>query len=133
MALRFGAPRKPLTAFSTVGLTDIILLLLIFFLLSSSFIPAAGIPVNLPQSDASAPPDDEFVEVAISAEGRFYVGSRETPADSLELAMAAAKGGRTALVLRADEQATVGRFAEVAGAARRLGLRVLLATEEPQP
>ncbi len=115
--------------FSLAGLADIILLLLIFFLLTSNFIPQFGIQVNLPQTDASAPTEALHVNVAITGEGRFYVGQDEVTRDALLATIREARGDRTSLLLRADRDATVDQFAAVAGAARALDLRVLMATE----
>ncbi len=129
MALSFSSGKKPLTAFSLAGLADIVLLLLIFFLLTSSFIPQFGIQVNLPQADAAAPNEPNHVAVAITKEGRFYVDQNEVPRERLLDAISQAKGVRTALVLRADREATVEQFATVATIAKALNLRVLMATE----
>jgi len=129
MNFDFSNTREPLTAFSMAGLTDIVLLLLIFFLLTSSFIPQFGIQVNLPQAEASAPMDQQYVSVAITDDGRFYIDQDQVPREGLLDALRDAKGDRTALVLRADEQATVGQFATVANLAKALDLRVLMATE----
>ncbi len=129
MPLSFRTQRKALDTFSLTGLTDIVLLLLIFFLLTSNFIPQFGIQVNLPQADAAAPAEAQFVTVAITAEGTFYVNQDLVPREALQAALAEARGDRTALVLRADENATVGQFATVANIAKALDLRVLMATE----
>lgn len=129
MPVNFRYSRKPLNTFSQAGLTDIVLLLLIFFLLTSNFIPQFGIEVNLPQADASAPTEDQYVTVSISADGKFYVDQNEVSRAQLQYALSEAKGERTSLVLRADEQATVGQFAAVASIAKALDLRVLMATE----
>ncbi len=129
MALSFTSGKKPLTAFSLAGLADIVLLLLIFFLLTSSFIPQFGIQVNLPQADAAAPNEPSHVAVAITKEGRFYVDQNEVPRERLLDAISEAKGVKTALVLRADREATVEQFAAVATIAKALDLRVLMATE----
>ncbi|MEL7170555.1 MAG: biopolymer transporter ExbD, partial [Bacteroidota bacterium] len=67
MNLDFSTGRKPLTVFSLAGLTDIVLLLLIFFLLTSSFVTQQGIRVNLPESAAGVPEEQQFVSVAITA------------------------------------------------------------------
>ena len=115
--------------FSLAGLTDIVLLLLIFFLLTSNFIPQYGIQVNLPQADTSAPTEPQFVTVSITEDGKYYVEQRETPEEGLLAALREAKADRTALVLRADEQATVAQFATVASIAKALELRILMATE----
>ncbi len=129
MAANFFSPKKPLTTFSLAGLTDIVLLLLIFFLLTSSFIPSFGIQVNLPQSQVATPAEEQFINVAITEDGRYFIGQTEVPADSLEPAILAGRGDKTAVVLRADEKATVGQFATVANIAKSLNLRVLMATE----
>ena len=129
MSLNFSTSRKPLTTFSLAGLTDIVLLLLIFFLLTSNFIPQFGIQVNLPQAETAAPTQSQYVTVVITEEGRFYVEQEEVPREGLLEAVRGVRGDRTALVLRADEAATVGQFATVASIAKALDLRVLMATE----
>jgi biopolymer transport protein ExbD len=131
MAIHFAASKKPLTAFSLAGLTDIVLLLLIFFLLTSSFIPQFGIQVNLPQTEASAPTMDQHITVVITDDGRFYVNQNQVVREQLLSAIQEARGTHTTLILRADERATVGQFASVASIAKALDLRVLVATERP--
>jgi biopolymer transport protein ExbD len=79
--------------------------------------------------DASAPVDADYVTVAITDEGAFYVNGDEVPRARLVSAIREARGTRQALVLRADRNATVDQFAEVASAAQALNLRVLMATE----
>lgn len=133
MALSFSSPKKPITAFSMAGLADIVLLLLIFFLLTSSFIPNFGIQVNLPRADTSVPMQSQYVTVVINADGQFFVNQDRVEREQLLSAVREARGDRTALVLRADEEATVGQFAEVAAIARALDLRVLMATERGAP
>jgi biopolymer transport protein ExbD len=129
MHFDFTNTKQPLTTFSLAGLTDIVLLLLIFFLLTSNFIPQFGIQVNLPQAEASAPMEAQYVTVAITDDGRFYVNQSQVARENLLLAIQDARGDRTALVLRADEASTVGQFATVANVARALDMRVLMATE----
>lgn len=129
MPLDFSNERAPETAFSFAGLTDIVLLLLIFFLLTSSFIPQMGIRVNLPRTDAAAPTEADYITVAVTADGAFYVNQDRVERPQLLNAVRQAAGDRTALVLRADQNATVGQFATVASVAQALNLRVLMATE----
>lgn len=129
MPLDFSSGRKPLSVFSLAGLTDIVLLLLIFFLLTSSFVAQYGIEVTLPQVQAGAPTEDTSITVSITADGLYYVGGDVTTEPDLAAAVQAASEGKRALILRADEAATVGQFAVVAGAARAANLRILMATE----
>ncbi len=133
MNFNFSSNNKPLSTYSLAGLTDIVLLLLVFFLLTSNFIPQFGIQVNLPQAETSAPMDDQYVSVAITADGQYYVNQNPVQREQLADALREAKGDRTALVLRADEEATVAQFALVANLARALDLRVFMATERGRP
>ena len=132
MALNFSTGRKPMAEFSLAGLTDIVLLLLIFFLLTSTFVVQAGVPVTLPQADAGPADNRNYLEVAITRDDRIFVAGEQVQPEEVEAAIAAVQNGRDALVLRADAQATVEQFAQVAAAARRLDLRVLMATEAPR-
>jgi len=129
MPLDFSTGRKPLSSFSLTGMTDIVLLLLIFFLLTSTFVAQYGIRVTLPQVTAMAPPEELNISVTLTSDGTTYVDGRETPLAELEAALMAAAPGREAVLLRADQAATVGQFAQVASAARMAGLRILMATE----
>lgn len=133
MNFDFSSTSKPLATYSLAGLTDIVLLLLIFFLLTSSFIPQFGIQVNLPQAETSAPMEDQYVSVAITSDGRYYVNQDLVPRERLLESIRDAQGTRTALVLRADQEATVGQFATVANLAKALNMRILMATERGEP
>jgi biopolymer transport protein ExbD len=131
MSLDFSPSEEPLTSFSLAGMTDVVLLLLIFFLLTSSFIPQMGIEVNLPQVDTSAPVDEQYVTVVLTRDGTYYVNGSPTPRARLIEAIRSAQGApQQALVLRADQGATIGQFSTVASAAQALNLRVLVATEQ---
>lgn len=126
----FMPPRsQPLSAFSLAGLTDIVLLLLIFFLLTSNFIPQFNIQVNLPQADSAAPTEPQYVTVSITRDGLFYVDDTVVAPDSLLPAVQAVREGKDALVIRADRDATIGRFTQAASVAQAVGLRVLMATQ----
>jgi len=128
-SINFSTSKKPMSAFSLAGLADIVLLLLIFFLLTSSFIPQFGIQVNLPRADSATSMDAKYLPVAVTAKGQFFVEGKFVPRERLLESIRNAVGTRTALVLRADEKATVGAFASVATIAKALNLRLLMATE----
>lgn len=125
----FSSDKKPLMSFSQAGLADIVLLLLVFFLLTSSFIPQFGIRVNLPETDTSAPSDPTYVTVVITAGGEYYVEQNRVAREGLLDAIQAALNNRTAMLVRADRDATVGQFATVASIAQALNLRVQMASE----
>ena len=129
MAFDFSSGKQPRKVFGMAGLADIVLLLLIFFLLTSNFIPQFGIQVNLPQADAAAPNEPNHVSVAITAEGQFYVDGSQVAREDLLEAVTTAQGTKTALVIRADKEATIDQFTAVAAIAKATGLRVLMATD----
>lgn len=129
MAFEFSSSKKPLSVFSAAGMTDIVLLLLIFFLLTSSFIPQFGIKVNLPNADASAPSDPNYITVVITDDGRYFVEENQVTKEGLLDAMVNVKNDRTHVLLRADEAATIKQFAAVGNVAKALGMSVSMGTE----
>ena len=73
--------------------------------------------------------ESQYITVAVTADGAYYVDQNRVERPQLLSAVRQAAGNRTALVLRADRNATVGQFASVASVAQALNLRVLMATE----
>ena len=125
----FSPEEKPLSTFSLAGLADIILLLLIFFILTSSFVTQFGIQVTLPKTDAGVTADDQYVTVTLTEDGTYFVDQSPVTREGLLTAIRDAVGSKGALLMRADEKASIGQFAVVANIAKALNLRVLMATE----
>jgi len=125
----FSPEEKPLSTFSLAGLADIILLLLIFFILTSSFVTQFGIQVTLPKTDAGVTADEQYVTVTLTEDGTYFVEQSPVTREELLAAIRTAVGEKSALLMRADEKASIGQFAVVANIAKALNLRVLMATE----
>jgi len=125
----FSQQEKPLSTFSLAGLADIILLLLIFFILTSSFVTQFGIQVTLPKTDAGVTADEQYVTVTLTEDGNYFVEQSPATREELLVAIRTAAGDKSALLMRADEKASIGQFAVVANIAKALNLRVLMATE----
>jgi len=66
----------------------------------------------------------------VTSVASLYVEQQQITGDALIPAIQNVLDGRTALVLRADEDALVKHFAVVASAARALNLRLLMATDQ---
>lgn len=128
MAINFSNDKKPLVSFSMAGLTDIVLLLLIFFLLTSTFIPQFGIKVNLPRVDTAAPTEAQYVTVAITEDGQYYVERQRINSDNLLDAIEAVRADKATVVIRSDQAATVGQLARVMTVAKALDMNILMAT-----
>jgi biopolymer transport protein ExbD len=130
MSFDFEPSRAPVSSISLAGMTDVVLLLLVFFLLTSSFVPQLGIEVTLPQVDASAPVEQQYITVSVTEDGSYFVDGMPAPEGQLTQQIRDARRDETTtVVLRADEGATIRQFATVASAAQALNLRVLMATE----
>ncbi|RNC83954.1 MAG: biopolymer transporter ExbD [Balneola sp.] len=122
----------PLTLFSQSSLTDIVLLLLIFFLLTSSFVTNFGIKVDIPRAESSSVTNNEFISVAITRDGQFYVEGELTAAGSLSGAIRQAKNNKSAstIVLRADKNSIIDNSVRVLNIGKALDLRLAIATEQ---
>lgn len=126
-------PMKPLTLFSQSSLTDIVLLLLIFFLLTSSFVTNFGIKVNIPKAETGAQTDSQFINVAVTKEGEFFVNGELTGRGMLasRLQEEKSENPESTLVLRADKDAIVDNAVRVMNVAKALQLNIVMATEQP--
>ena len=122
----------PLTLFSQSSLTDIVLLLLIFFLLTSSFVTNFGIQVNIPRAESGAVTEVDYISVAITDKGEFYVEGELTARGSLASAIREARKikQQSMIVLRADKDATVDAAVRVLNIGKALNLRLVMATEQ---
>lgn len=122
----------PLSLFSQSSLTDIVLLLLIFFLLTSSFVTNFGIKVNIPKAESGTVADNQYISVAITKEGQFYVEGDLTAVGSLAGAIREARNTKPegTIVLRADKDATVDDAVRVLNIGKALNLKLVMATEQ---
>lgn len=122
----------PLSLFSQSSLTDIVLLLLIFFLLTSSFVTNFGIRVDVPRAESSASTDPQFISVAVTKEGEFYVDGDLTARGSLAAAIREARNNKpeASVVLRADKDAKVDDAVRVMNVSKALNLKIIMATEQ---
>lgn len=122
----------PLSLFSQSSLTDIVLLLLIFFLLTSSFVTNFGIRVEVPRAESSAATEPQFISVAVTKEGEFYVDGNLTARGALASAIRNARNNKPqgTVVLRADKDAKVDDAVRVMNVSKALNLRIVMATEQ---
>ena len=122
----------PLSLFSQSSLTDIVLLLLIFFLLTSSFVTNFGIKVNIPKAESGSTTQNEFISVAITKEGEFYVDGDLTARGSLALQIRAVRNNKQSktIILRADKDAKVDDAVYVMNVGKALDLNLVMATEQ---
>ena len=107
----------PMSEINVTPFVDVMLVLLIIFMVASPLL-TAGVPVDLPESEASAlpqPPKPPTV-VSIDAEGAVFIGEEAVALDGLPAAVLAAGGEENERIyLRADGAVPYGRVNQVMG------------------
>lgn len=110
--------------FEIVPFVDTIILLLMFVVVTTSFRGQPGIKVELPASAATPMDIPQFTEIAITQDGKMYVGKQEiTDIATLGplLQERAAASSSKIIFVRADRAARHGMVVAVIDAAKRAG------------
>jgi len=107
-------------------MVDVMLVLLIIFMVAAPLM-VAGVPVDLPDSQAD-PIDnqDRQITVSLDEQGLIYIDDSRVPAGGFAERLAViSPTGQTAppVVLRADRALDYGRVVAVMGALNRAGFR----------
>jgi len=128
------APKEP-ADINLTPLIDVVFLLLIFFMVSTTFNRDSELSIELPAAAAEAQERrPESIEVAIDAQGRFYVNGRQllnTQSKSLRQALATAAGESASppIIISADAKTPHQAVVQIMDAARELGfVRLTFAT-----
>ena len=110
--------RGALSEINVTPLVDVMLVLLIIFMISAPLL-TAGVPVDLPKTEAAAvQAQKEPLSVSIRADGTIFVGERQTPFSSLSPTLRAEAGSNSAkpVYVRADGRASYAVVAQVMAA-----------------
>ncbi len=115
-------------------LVDVMLVLLIIFMVTAPLL-SAGVPIDLPDSNAAPldQPDDEPVQISIDEAGAVFIGEEEVSMAALPArleALAAEQGDEPRrIMLRGDRALDYGLVMRVMGELSSAGLtRVSLVT-----
>lgn len=117
-------------------LVDVMLVLLIIFIITIPVVQHA-VKVELPRSSSTrdkTPPDN--LQLAVDAQGQFFLGKQSIAADALEDALReqAAKDPQPQLFIRGDKKVPYEHMAQAMTAAQRAGLvKIGFVTEGKQP
>lgn len=136
----FGArSKKHLQTLESTAMSDIIFNLFIFFLLSSSYETPSGIQVDLPQVVAPVRVELKAVVVTLKSDGTAFVNEKQIEWEQLRESLASALDAADdkQVIIRGDDQASLGRAVEIFDLARELGATGLAvatrAKETPLP
>ena len=120
-------------------LIDVVFLLVIFFMVSTSFRQESDIEIELPQaSQPAGPAEPERLEIAIDAQGRFFINEQPvtgTHVDALKARLRVLAKGKRDLpfIIRADGQTPHRAVVTAMDAAAQLGFRRLAIATDPAP
>ena len=106
--------RGALSEINVTPLVDVMLVLLIIFMISAPLL-TAGVPVELPKTEAGAMQDQpKPITVSIRADGSIYVQDDPVPFSSLSPRLKAMADGQTRpIYVRADGRAAYAVVAQV--------------------
>ena len=110
--------KGPLTEINVTPLVDVMLVLLIIFMISAPLL-TVGVPLELPQTDASAvETDNEPLTVSVDQQGVIFIGDGETRFDDLATRLLTEAGGSAQaterpVFVRADGRAPYQAVARV--------------------
>ena len=111
---------------------DVVLLLIFFLLLSTSFLLQPGIAVSVPDSPFLLAPQREpqVVSVTAAPTSSVYFENGQVSFDSLREKLAAQRGSKRTIIIKADRQAPFEQMARVMTIALELGYPTVIATSE---
>ncbi|AJE23732.1 outer membrane transport energization protein ExbD [Azotobacter beijerinckii] len=127
MAFSTQESDEVLSEMNVTPLVDVMLVLLVVFIVTAPML-TNSIPINLPRTEAVAPPDTQDpLVVSIDGTGKVFVGKDEIQAELLESHLQAAKAADAELrvQLQADDQVDYGVVARAMAAIERAGITKL--------
>lgn len=127
MAFSTQESDEVLSEMNVTPLVDVMLVLLVVFIVTAPML-TNSIPINLPRTEAVAPPDTQDpLVVSIDGTGKVFVGKDEIQAELLESHLQAAKTADAELrvQLQADDQVDYGVVARAMAAIERAGITKL--------
>jgi biopolymer transport protein TolR len=107
--------RGTLSEINVTPLVDVMLVLLIIFMISAPLL-TAGVPLELPKTEAAAIQDQsQPLTLSIRQDGSVFIGEREVPFGALaeNVRAAAGPGGKKPIYVRADGRAAYAVVAQV--------------------
>lgn len=129
--------RRSYTKMSEINVTpfvDVMLVLLIVFMVTAPLL-TAGVPVDLPKSQAKQIQDEDNkpIEVTVSRDGKIFVGETEVEMDRLITLLSAMTNNdpERRVFIRGDQKLGYGQIMEVIGAINKGGFRKVALISDP--
>ena len=117
-----------------IPMIDVILVLLIFFMVATIFPNEAGVEIEKPESQTSAPLPKENLLFAVTQDGRYFYTGREINADEVERVIRAAVSGNPSVpvIVQVDRRALTETLIGFLDLTRRAGARNTSVAAKPR-
>jgi biopolymer transport protein ExbD len=126
-----GGVAQPMAEINTTPLVDVMLVLLVIFIITIPVIHQA-VPIDLPQVSSQKVEDKPVViQLALDAEGRYYVDGALVHRSEVESRFAFTAGRNPELHLRADRGTRYEKVADILAAAQKAGINRIAFVTEP--
>ena len=136
MAMSGGPQGGSITEINVTPLVDVMLVLLIIFMISAPLL-TAGVPLELPKTEASAVDDQtQPLTITVRQDGGIYIQDQQTPFEQLStrLTALAGDGFDKPIFVRADGKAPYEVVAQVMAALSSSGFtKINLITDTGDP
>lgn len=127
---------RPMSDINVTPFIDVMLVLLIVFMVTAPLL-SAGIPVDLPKTEAAAvsEKDDKPLEVALNKKGDIYIGETKVTRAELLIKLSSITGDdkERRVFIKADQGLSYGKVMEILGSINKAGYRKVALITEPTP
>lgn len=130
---RTGGQYRPMAEINVTPFVDVMLVLLIVFMVAAPLL-TAGVPVDLPDSQAQALQEDDNkpIEISVSNMGEIFIGETKVEEGRLVPLLQAMSEGNNEqrIYIRGDQSLSYGKIMRVIGAVNGAGfIKVALISE----
>ena len=126
--------KTPMAEINVTPMVDVMLVLLIIFMVTAPLL-VTGVPVDLPDSKASAlKADDKPIQISLDGTGAVFIDDAAVPGDTLAAKLAAIHDARTddpRVYVRAARTLDYGRVMGVVGEVSAAGFRKVALVSAP--
>ncbi len=127
---------RPMADINVTPFIDVMLVLLIVFMVTAPLL-SAGIPVDLPKTEAAAvsEKDDKPLEIAVNKRGDIYIGETKVTRAELLIKLASITGDdkERRVFIKADQGLSYGKVMEILGSINKAGYKKVALITEPTP
>lgn len=121
-----GRGYRPMAEINVTPFVDVMLVLLIVFMVAAPLL-TAGVPIDLPDSEAKAlsQEDNTPLEVSLESDGTIYVGDTEVKRNRLIqiLGVKANNDPDKRIYIRADKSMDYGKVMDILGSINKAGFQ----------